>query len=180
MGEAILVAVDLTKTENKQLGRKYKIPGYPTLIRFNKEEQIVYEGERSKEAIISFTKDPTAPPPKKETPKESFFVDSEVVVLNDDNFEDFISNNPSVAVMFFAPWCGHCKTVKPEYEKAAEKIKKEGIKGVLAAVDATVSSNTAKKYDVNAFPTFLYFKDGKKEFKFDERTSEKLVKFMKK
>ncbi|KAE9556544.1 hypothetical protein FO519_000238 [Halicephalobus sp. NKZ332] len=180
MGEAILVAVDLTQDGNKPLGHDYKISGYPTLIRFHKGKQVIFEGERTKEKIVAFAKDPTAAPEKKKVSEDSFFANSDVVLLNDETFDDFVSKNPSIGVMFFAPWCGHCKNVKPEYEKAAEKMKKDGINGVLAAVDATVSPNVAGKYEIRSYPSFLYFKDGKKEFKFDERTSEKIVKFMKK
>ena len=53
---------------------------------------------------------------------------------------------------FYAPWCGHCKTLKPAYEKAAESL--EGLAQV-AAVNCDDESNKAfcGSMGVQGFPT---------------------------
>lgn len=68
--------------------------------------------------------------------------------------------------------------MKPEYEKAAEKMKSENIMGVLAALDATKESQIGAKYGVKGYPTVKYFVNG--EFKFDVnvREADKIVEFM--
>ena len=52
-------------------------------------------------------------------------------------------------LIFFAPWCGHCKNAMPEFIKAAksnDKIK-------LINSDAPGSKEIMKQYKINAFPT---------------------------
>jgi len=62
-------------------------------------------------------------------------------------------------VMFYAPWCGHCKTTKPEFEKLQESYKGP-IKIIAIDCDDDKNKELVSKHDVKGFPTIRYYKDG--------------------
>jgi protein disulfide isomerase len=85
-----------------------------------------------------------------------------VMVLTEDNFEQAIKENPMILVEFYAPWCGHCKSLAPEYEKAAAVLAKNDPPIPLAKLDADKHQALAEKYGIEGFPTLFWFKDGEK------------------
>jgi protein disulfide-isomerase A6 len=87
--------------------------------------------------------------------------DKDVVELTDSNFESLVLNSDHMwLVEFFAPWCGHCKNLAPEWARAATELKG---KVKLGALDATVHQAMAQKYGVRGYPTIKYFAPGSTE-----------------
>ncbi|XP_030756821.1 protein disulfide-isomerase A5 [Sitophilus oryzae] len=175
---SVLAAVDVNRAENAVLRTQYNISGFPTLLYFaNGSLKFSYEGENKRAALVSFMQNPTEPKEKVQEPEWSE-KDNEIVHLTTTNFDTVLKDEASVLIMFYAPWCGHCKKMKPEYEKAASEMKIAGIPGVLAAVDATKEPNIASNYNVKGYPTILYFSYGEKLYDVNVREAQKIVEFM--
>ena len=81
---------------------------------------------------------------------------SDVHDLKKDTFNDFIKANDLVLAEFFAPWCGHCKALAPEYESAATALKEKNI--ALVKVDCTEEVELCKDQGVEGYPTVKVFR----------------------
>ncbi|UJR10281.1 hypothetical protein I4U23_014488 [Adineta vaga] len=90
----------------------------------------------------------------------AFTTSSDVLVLTDNNFEAKVKEYDILLAEFYAPWCGHCKRLAPEYEKAATALGKNDPPVPLAKVDCTVETKTCTKYGVSGYPTLKIFKNG--------------------
>ena len=63
-------------------------------------------------------------------------------------------------VEFYAPWCGHCKKLTPDYAAAARTLREHKQKVQLVKVDATEQKELGKKYDITGFPTLKWWPMG--------------------
>ncbi|KAL9640420.1 MAG: hypothetical protein Q9164_000302 [Protoblastenia rupestris] len=88
---------------------------------------------------------------------------SSVLDLIPDNFDAVVLNSGKPALVeFFAPWCGHCKSLAPVYEELAAKLDFAKDKVSIAKVDADAEKDLGKRFGVNGYPTLKWF-DGKND-----------------
>ncbi|KAF7455901.1 disulfide isomerase-related protein (provisional) [Cryptosporidium felis] len=87
---------------------------------------------------------------------------SNVIELTDDNFNDLVINDTdnSWFVKFYAPWCGHCKNLEPDWEELGNLA--EG-RVKIGRLDATKHTMMAHRFKIQGFPTLLMFPAGKKK-----------------
>ncbi|XP_024382727.1 protein disulfide isomerase-like 1-4 [Physcomitrium patens] len=83
--------------------------------------------------------------------------ETDVVVLGSHNFTAFVTKEPYVMVEFYAPWCGHCQELAPEWAAAATALKR---RVPVAKVDATAHPEISDKFGVTGYPTLFFFIDG--------------------
>lgn len=102
-----------------------------------------------------------------------------VVHLTDQTFDEVVNGNTNVLVEFYAPWCGHCKNLEPEWASAAASFSPaDGV--IIAAVDASTYSGLGTRYDVQGFPTIKWFPKGSAEpVEYDGgRTADTIVEWL--
>lgn len=101
-----------------------------------------------------------------------------VIVLTDANLDEAITTYPDILVEFYAPWCGHCKKLAPEYAKAAKTLKNKDPPIRIAKIDATENKESATKYGVTGFPSLKFFTNGVASEYTGGRTEETIVSWM--
>ncbi|KAI0127117.1 hypothetical protein BJ170DRAFT_582905 [Xylariales sp. AK1849] len=87
---------------------------------------------------------------------------SPVVQIDAKNYDRLVAkSNYTTALEFYAPWCGHCQSLKPAYEKAAKNL--DGL-AKIAAVNCDEDENKALcgQFGVQGFPTIKIVRPGKK------------------
>ncbi|KAG9315335.1 protein disulfide isomerase [Chiua virens] len=179
--DKVLIAKVDADGEGKPLGQKHGVTGYPTLKWFDAQGNSEnYEGGRDwthwlhcKQSVASKSgvKSNIKPPPPPST-----------LILDVNTFDDIaLDETKDVLITFTAPWCGHCKTLKPIYEQVAKDFKLES-NCIVANIDADAAQNKeiAGRYGVASYPTIKFFPRGGKEVENYEgpRSEEAFVDFL--
>ncbi|KAK3067044.1 hypothetical protein LTS18_001338, partial [Coniosporium uncinatum] len=86
---------------------------------------------------------------------------SAVLQVDGKSYDRLIAkSNYTSIVEFYAPWCGHCKNLKPAYEKAASNL--AGLAKVAAVnCDEETNKPFCGSMGVQGFPTLKIVKPGK-------------------
>ena len=80
-------------------------------------------------------------------------------------------------VLYYAEWCGHCNTMKPEWQKVVNKMNKNNSINV-AEIESTHIDDLTHKPKIDGFPTIKMYNNGNEVAKFDdERIADNIEKF---
>lgn len=101
-----------------------------------------------------------------------------VVLLNDDNFENIISENELVLVDVYTSWCGPCKAMSPIIDELSSYFEN---KAIISKIDADSNTDTAIKLNVRSVPTIILFKGGVEvERQVGAKSKNELIKLIEK
>ncbi|KAK6202358.1 thioredoxin-like protein [Scheffersomyces amazonensis] len=106
---------------------------------------------------------------------------SAVVKLTIENFRDYLNENPIVLAEFFAPWCGYCKMLGPEYSKAANLLNETNPNIKLVQVDCVEEELLCSQQGIRGYPTLKIYREGQMETIQDyegPREAEGMVDYM--
>ncbi|XP_044758087.1 thioredoxin domain-containing protein 5 [Coccinella septempunctata] len=162
-----IAKIDCTK--HKSVCTQYEIKAYPTLLWIENGEKVEkYQGSRTHEELVNYIKkmldqEQATTKEKPEDKKEkSPPADKKEIELTAENFRNTIQTGITF-IKFFAPWCGHCKSLAPTWDDLNKKYEPtENIK--IMKVDCTAQENKGLCNDekIDGFPTMYLYKDGEK------------------
>ena len=85
-------------------------------------------------------------------------LDGKPIAIDDARFERFVTRNElPVVVDFWAAWCGPCRAMAPQFERAARELKG---RARLVKVNTEEAAGLASRMGIRAIPTIALFRDG--------------------
>ena len=85
-------------------------------------------------------------------------LDTKPIELTNTNFDEVVVNSDiPVIIDFWAPWCGPCKMMAPNFERAATEFP---LKTLFAKVNTENEQNLGARFNIRSIPTIIIFKGG--------------------
>ena len=185
-----VTVAEVDATVNSAAAKRFGVAGYPTLV-FVKDGQVwTYKGGRSAAALVQYVRNappagggsayPVAPESASRRAAGASGETGAVVDLTDATFEHLTQAATGATtgpwfVKFYAPWCGHCKSMAPAWEDLATAI---GSTVNVAQVDCTAHRSTCRRFGVKSFPTLLFVDRGSVWEYEGERTAEPMQQWV--
>merc|ERR1712013_93770 len=167
MGDIKCVSVDTDVEENKRMMESLGVTEkeLPTvrltshvedLVKYKPDNEEITE-DNLRAFVTAFKAGELKPTMNKQDLPEDWDKNP-VKILVASNFDEYVSDtSKNVFVKFFAPWCGHCKTVAPVWDQLGEEFKDDE-NVAIAKLDLT--ANQMDTLQVKGFPTFKLYKAG--------------------
>jgi len=82
----------------------------------------------------------------------------EVIELADASFDAVVNGSElPVLVDFWAPWCGPCRQMAPQFAQAAKQLKGQVL---LVKVNSDDNPQLSRRYGIRSIPTLIKFRNG--------------------
>lgn len=170
IGSEIKVTWTNTAEFGQVLNNMFGISEFPRVVFQTKagdKKKFIYDGEMSADKIQQFIEDAKAgkieADLKSQAVPENAGNAGEVRTIVGKTMKEMLfQKNKDVLFEVYAPWCGHCKSLEPEFNKVAKEINEKNLEDslMLAKLDGTENDSPLDDFEWQGFPTLWYIKAG--------------------
>jgi protein disulfide-isomerase A6 len=100
-----------------------------------------------------------------------------VIEATDNDFESLLKPGLPTMLDIYASWCGHCKRLAPVYDELSDMFSPDQVQFIK--IDGDIHRKTAKKYNVEYFPTLKFIKADQSIVDVDVRDLDGMSDFVK-